>query len=322
MKEVQKQLKVGVVGTGSMGKNHVRVACSNPLIDCIGVFDPNATAGRGVSTAYDIQYFSELSKMLEVVDAIIIASPTTTHFDVAKQALNQGKHCLIEKPITVTVAEAEELIAIAEENSLTIVVGHVERYNPVFPELMKILENEEILSVKANRLSYNVSRANDVDVILDLMIHDLDTLNIMLGGNLEVVSAVGGQFHSVKNDYVAALLKAPNGTIVDVTASKVSQTKLRQLVISCSDSFVTVDYLRKEIEINRHAVSNYVNDELNLQYKHESLVERVFVPNLEPLKAEHTDFAEAILENKAPLVSGYEGLEVLKLALAIQDKCQ
>ncbi len=319
MNQSTKVIRVGVVGAGNMGKNHVRVAVSNPLMECVGLFDPNETIGRSVANQYGTRYFAKYEKLLAEVDAIIIASPTTTHFSMAQNALEKGKHCLIEKPITVAVKEGEELVKLAKEKGVIIQVGHVERYNPVYAELVKILENEEILAVKASRLSYNVSRANDVDVVLDLMIHDLDTINQLLGGDLEVEGAVSGRFLSPTSDYVSAVLRAGNGSIAEITASKVSQTKYRSLTVSCSDCYIRVDYLRKEIEINRHAVSKYVNDEHNVKYKHESLVERVYVPNSEPLMAEHVDFAECILFNREPLVSGFGGLEALKLAEKVQN---
>tara|TARA_R110002012_G_scaffold7979_1_gene37241 strand:- start:4923 stop:5897 length:975 start_codon:yes stop_codon:yes gene_type:complete len=321
MNTPKRVIKVGVVGAGSMGKNHVRVATSNPLMDCIGLFDPSETIGRNVATLYSTKYFPNYQDMLDEVEAVVIASPTTTHFDMAKLAIENGKHCLIEKPITVTVEEGEKLLALAEQYNVTIEVGHVERYNPVYSELIKILESEEILAVKANRLSFNVSRANDVDVVLDLMIHDLDTINQLLGGDLEVKGAIGATFLSPSNDYVNALFKGRNGMLAEVTASKVSQTKQRDLTISCSDCFIKVDYLRKEIEINRHAVSKYVSDEHNVKYKHESLVERVYVPNSEPLMAEHVDFAESIIEGREPIVTGHAGLSTLKLAIEVQKQC-
>jgi len=164
-----KSLRVGVIGAGSMGRNHVRVAISNPLVECIGLFDPNEKVGVNVAAEYNCRYFQDFIGFLDAVDAVIIASPTVTHFDLAKQALMANKHCLIEKPITVEVEDAEKLKAIADERGLVISVGHVERYNPVFSELQKILDNKEILGIKANRLSYNTNRANDVDVVLDLM---------------------------------------------------------------------------------------------------------------------------------------------------------
>jgi len=321
MNKTSRTIRVGVVGAGNMGKNHVRVAVSNPQMECIGLFDPNETIGRAIAKQFGTKYYQDYKKLLSEVDAIIIASPTTTHFEMARVAIENKKHCLIEKPITVSVEEGESLLLLAKKMGVIIQVGHVERYNPVYAELVKILENEEILAIKASRLSYNVSRANDVDVVLDLMIHDLDTINQLLGGELEVKGAVSGCFLSKTSDYVSAIFKAKNGTIAEVTSSKVSQTKYRSLTISCSDCFIKVDYLRKEIEINRHAVSKYVNDEHNVKYKHESLVERVYVPNSEPLMAEHADFSESVISQREPLVSGYAGLEALKLAVKVQNAC-
>lgn len=321
MNKPSRTVRIGIAGAGSMGRNHVRIASSHPSIECAGIYDPNETVGREVANVFGVEYFANLEGLLDSCDAIVIASPTSSHFDIAKAALESGKHCLIEKPITVTVDEGEELIRLAEKYGLLVQVGHVERYNPVFTELKKIVDQEDILAIHSNRLSFNVSRANDVDVVLDLMIHDLDAINQILGGNLEVVGASGGCFHSPNYDHVSAELMAPNGSVATVIASKVSQTKYRMLNISCSDCYIKVDFLRKEIEINRRAVGRYISDLQDVTYKQEYLVERVFVPNVEPLMAEHTNFVESILEQKEPMVTAYHGVEALRLAKKIQQLC-
>lgn len=321
MNKPSKTVRLGIVGAGSMGRNHVRIASTHPGIECAGVYDPNETVGREVANLFGVEFFGNLEGLLECCDAIVIASPTSSHFDIAKAALECSKHCLIEKPITVTVEEGEELIRLADKYDAIIQVGHVERYNPVFTELKKIVDQEDILAIHSNRLSYNVSRANDVDVVLDLMIHDLDAINQILGGNLEVVGASGGCFHSPNFDHVSAELMAPNGSVATVIASKVSQTKYRMLNISCSDCYIKVDFLRKEIEINRRAVGRYISDLQDVTYKQEYLVERVFVPNVEPLMAEHSNFVECINEHKEPMVTAYHGVEALRLARRIQELC-
>lgn len=321
MNKPKRCIKVGVIGTGVMGRNHVRVATTNPKIECIGVFDPNETVGMSVAGQFGCRYFNNVNEMFEQIEAVIIASPTSTHFELAKQAIQAGLHCLIEKPITVEVSEGEELVQLAMQANVTLQIGHVERYNPVYPELKKILEGEEILAVKANRLSYNPSRATDVDVVLDLMIHDIDSVNSLLGGNLTVLGSSAGTFLSKVSDYATAILRGPNNIVVDLTASKISQTKCRTLTISCSESFISVDYLRKEIQINRRAAGTYVSNNTDIRYRQESLVEGVFVPNIEPLMAEHNDFAESIFEGREPNVTGYDGVAALKLAKEIQRQC-
>ena len=322
MNKPSRTVRIGIVGAGSMGRNHVRIASTHPMIVCAGVFDPNEIVGRDVANVFGVDYFSDLESLLDNCDAIVIASPTSYHFDTAKAAIAVGKHCLIEKPITVTVEEGEELIRLSEEAGTIIRVGHVERYNPVFSELRKIVAQEDVLAINSSRLSYNVSRANDVDVVLDLMIHDLDAVNQILGGKLEVVGANGGCFHSPNYDHVSAELLAPNGSVATIIASKVSQTKYRMLNISCSDCYIKVDFLRKEIEINRRAAGRYISDLQDVTYKQEYLVERVFVPNIEPLMAEHSNFVESIIEEKEPLVTAYHGVDALRLAIKIQQLCK
>lgn len=322
MNQPTQSLKVGIVGVGSMGRNHTRVAVANPLVECKGIFDPNEKVGVSVAADYSCRYFDDYDNFLSEIDAVVIASPTTTHYELAKKALLNGKHCLIEKPITVAIHEAEELQRIAVERNLVISVGHVERYNPVFQELKNILENKEILGVKVNRLGYNTNRANDVDVVLDLMIHDLDNVNKLLPEKLNVIGAAGGNFYTKNLDYVSAIIRTDSGIVCDITASKASQIKQRTLQVSCGDCFVTVDFLHKDIEVNRHAQGSYIADNSDVKYKQEYLVERVLVPNVEPLMAEHTDFAEAILKGREPKVTAQDGIDALKLAIEVQDKCR
>lgn len=316
-----KTLRIGIIGAGSMGRNHTRVAVANPQVECKGIFDPNEKVGVDVAIEYGCRYFSDFSEFLNSIDAAIISSPTITHYSIAKETLLADKHCLIEKPITVEVEQAEELRAIAEERGLVLCVGHVERYNPVFSELQKILENKEVLGIKVNRLSYNTNRANDVDVVLDLMIHDIDNVNKLLPEKLDIIGAVGGNFHSTNLDYVTSIIKTESGIVCDITASKASQTKQRTLQVSCTDCFINVDFLHKEIEVKRHAQGSYVTENNDVKYRQEYLVERVLVPNVEPLMAEHTDFVEAILNENAPKVTAQDGIEALKLAIEVQNKC-
>lgn len=322
MNQANTSVRIGVVGAGSMGRNHVRVATGLKQMHCVGIYDPNPVTGNNVAASFGTRYYDNFDALLGDIDALIIAAPTTVHFELAKTAISRGIHCLIEKPITVTVAEAEELLALATENGVVLQVGHVERYNPVYAELKKILEGEEVLAIKASRLSYNVSRANDVDVVLDLMIHDIDTINQLLGRDVEVVSAVGGRYLSPSMDYASALMRSSNGAVAELTASKVSQTKNRELVISCKDCFIRVDYLRKEIEIFRHASGKYIVERDGVHYKHEALIERVLVPNIESLVAEHVNFAESVIGKETPVVSGHDGLAALKLAIEVQNTCK
>jgi len=315
-------LRIGIIGAGSMGRNHTRVAVANPQVECKGIFDPNEKIGVDVAIEYGCRYFPDFTEFLDSIDAVVISSPTVTHFSIAKEALLAGKHCLIEKPITVSVSEAQELKALAEKQKLIVCVGHVERYNPVFAELQKILENKDVLAIKVNRLSYNTNRANDVDVVLDLMIHDIDNVNKLLTEKLDIIGAVGGNFHSTNLDYVTTIIKTASGIVCDITASKASQTKQRTLQISCADCFIHVDFLHKEIEVKRHSQGSYVTENSDVKYRQEHLVERVLVPNVEPLMAEHTDFVEAILNKRAPKVTAQDAIEALKLAIEVQEKCK
>jgi len=322
MNQPNNLIRVGVIGVGAMGRNHVRVATACPSMHCVGVFDAHDTAAKQVANQYNCSSFRTVEELIESVDAVIVASPTVTHFELGKKILGAGRHCLMEKPITVSVEEGVELDKLAQSKSLILSVGHIERHNPVYSELQKIVEDQEILAINFRRLSYNLSRANDVDVILDLMIHDLDTANVLLPGDLMVAGAIGAAYRSPTLDYVSAHLMSDCGVSATLSASKISQVKTRSLEVSCADCFVSVDYLRKDILINRHSVGRYTSDARDVGYRQESLVEQVFVPNVEPLMAEHLDFSKSILEAKAPLVTAQDGIGALRLATEIQRKCK
>lgn len=311
---------VGVVGLGSMGNNHVRVASNNPYVEKVYAYDKDSERLKSLQEKYDCLAANSFEELVGNVDVVVVATSTLSHYEIALQAISAGKHCLIEKPITSKVSEALNIKKKAEEAGVIVLIGHVERYNPVFNELSKILDNEKILAVKSQRLSYNLSRANDVSVVLDLMIHDIDAVTKIANSRLEVVSVAGGEYRSPNLDYVVALMKDGDGVTYDLTASKISQTRVRNLFVSCENCFIEADYLKKQIQIFRHASGKYLESLQKIGYKHEALVEKVFVPNVEPLMSEHNDLYKSIINGSQPKVSIDDGIRSLELCHAVEDK--
>jgi predicted dehydrogenase len=316
--EMVKQINIGVVGLGSMGRNHVRVATINPFVKNVYVFDANRNAIDGAVSDFGVSGSRTLEELFELSDAVIIASATSSHYEVAMQALSHERHCLVEKPITETLSQAQEILELATCKKCIVSVGHIERFNPVFVEVCNILKSEKAYFFTAERLSYNIDRANDVSVILDLMIHDLDAMNYLSGGMSELKSCIGNCFVSPKYDFVTANF-ASQSSIFNLTASKVSQTRNRKLKISCEDCFIEADYIMRQVVVTRNGSSEYLQRSRQVGYKQQAIIEQVLVPSIEPLLAEQVDFLKSIIEMRPPSVSVEDGISALSLALSIES---
>lgn len=316
--------KVGVIGVGNMGKNHVRIYSQLPhLVQLVGIYDPDPNACGPVSEQYNVKSFPTAEGLLKEVDAVSLVVPTALHYDYAIQCLERGVHVLVEKPIAATLEQAEQMVATAKARSLVLMVGQVERYNPATQELHKILTIEEPITLSFLRLSPYDPRINDTDVVLDLMIHDLDVLLFFLKSPLQLIQALGVQVHSKDLiDYAVAQCLTAKKQVITLTASRITEKKVRKLMVSTSKSFVELDYIERKITITRHTnLSNYINGK-DLNYRQESLVETVLVPNTEPLLAEVLDFINSIKRRISPQVDGAAGLAAFRLGLQIQAEIQ
>ena len=316
------RLNVGVIGVGNMGKNHVRIYSQLPhLVKLIGVYDPDPTCGTAVESQYQIKAFPTPEELLSNVDAVSVVVPTSLHHAFTVKCLKAGAHVLVEKPIAASIEQAEQMIAYAKAKSRVLLVGHVERYNPAIQELKKILADEEPIALSFLRLSPYDARIQDTDVVLDLMIHDLDILLFLLDSPLRVIQALGVHVHSNELvDYAAAQCLTDKKQLVTLTASRITEKRVRKLLISTSSSFVEVDYIERKICINRRTnISSYLSGK-DLSYRQESLVETVLVPNIEPLLAEILDFITSIQRKVTPQVDGSAGLAAFRLGLEIQNQ--
>lgn len=313
-------LKMGVIGVGNMGQHHTRVLSLLKDVELVGIADVNVERGLDIASKYRVHFFENYLEMLPNVDAVCVAAPTRLHHQVGLECLNAGVHVLIEKPIAASITEAESLVNAAASTNCILQVGHIERFNPAFQELSKVLKTENLLALEAHRMSPYSDRANDVSVVLDLMIHDLDLLLELAGApviNLSATGSRGGESQYL--DYVTATLNFANGIVATVTASKVTHRKIRHIVAHCKNSLTEADFLNNEILIHRQTTANYTTDYGQVLYRQDGLIEKVYTSNIEPLHAELEHFVSCVRGGNQPSVGGEQALKALKLASYIEQ---
>ena len=314
-KNKSQPLKMGVIGVGNMGRHHARVLSLLKDIELVGVCDSNFATGIEIASQYRTHFYENYIELLPHVDAVCIAVPTKLHHEVGVKCLEAGVHVLIEKPIAASIAEAESLVNLAAQTGCTLQVGHIERFNPAFRELSKVIQTEEILALEARRLSPYSNRANDVSVVLDLMIHDIDLLLELSSSPVIRLTASGSTSDDSGNlDYVTANLGFANGVIANLTASKVTHRKIRCLSAHCKKSLIETDFLKNEILVHRH-----IQQEQKSSYKKDGITEKVYTNNIEPIYAEIEHFVNCIRGGDRPSVGGEQALKALRLASLIEQ---
>ncbi|MGL5795306.1 MAG: Gfo/Idh/MocA family oxidoreductase, partial [Waterburya sp.] len=289
-------------------------------IELIGVADSNLARGIEIASQYQTHYYENYQEMLPHVDAVCIAVPTKIHHEVGSCCLQAGVHVLIEKPIAASIAEAESLVNLAAETGCILQVGHIERFNPAFRELSKVIQTEEILALEARRMSPYSHRANDVSVVLDLMIHDIDLMLELSASPVVKLTASGSTSVDSGNlDYVTANLGFANGVIATLTASKVTHRKIRCLAAHCKKSLIETNFLKNEILIHRHQETNLQLEQKSKLYKQDGITEKVYTSNIEPIYAEIEHFVNCIRGGERPSVGGEQALKALRLASLIEQ---
>jgi len=308
------KLRVGVIGVGSMGRHHARIYNTLPNVELVGVCDLDEQRVREVAEKFQTRPLSR-EALLEAAEAVSIAVPTRYHTSVAKEAIEEQTHLLIEKPLVVDVAAGRELLDEADDAGLTVQVGHIERYNPAILALRDVLANVNMLAVAARRQGPPVDRDNEADVIFDLMIHDIDIMLSLTDSRVTSVSAarVSDQSH------VVAQLEFSDGLIATLTSSRITQDRIRELAITAQDCQIEVDYMAQSVEIHRHSFPEYITTNGDVKFRHESVVERPTVENGEPLKKELESFVQAVMGDAEPETSGWNGLRAVKIATQIKQ---
>jgi virulence factor len=318
-----RKLRVGVIGAGRMGERHCRVYSTLPEAEFVGIADTSIERGRTTAHKYDVRYFANYRDLLREIDAVSIATPTQFHYDVACETLSSGRHVLVEKPLASSTREARDLARLARATGVVCQVGHIERFNPVFLELQLILEDLQIVGLAARRLSPFDTSNTDVDVVYDLMIHDLDLALTLLGSQIDHIQAHGRSTGMSSADYVVASLSIADGPIANLTASRLTEQKVRLLEITALGAYIEADLLNKSIFIYRRTSPEYIqNHQRPLRYRQEGLVERIHIPTAEPLMLELQDFLRCAREGVEPKVSVDDGVRALELASEIRDCLQ
>lgn len=314
------RIRIGVIGAGRMGKNHARVFSTLRHADLVGVCDQNESLGRAVAQQFDTQRFASVEDLLQEVDAVSIATPTPTHFELAMRCLERGRDVFLEKPITETVRQAELLAAAATGGGRILQIGHIERFNPAYTELKNVLEEMTVLAVNFKRLSPYTGSNTDVDVVLDLMIHDLDLAVDLVGTEPLRIEARGLMAYSGAIDHAHVSVWFETGPLLSVTASRVTEQKVRQIEATALEAYIDGDLLNKTVSVHRSTVGEYLSqNHRGVKYRQESVVERIHVPAAEPLYLELQHFVECVQTRQQPLVRAEHGLRALRLAMQIRE---
>jgi predicted dehydrogenase len=333
------RVKVAVIGTGSLGKEHVRIYAGLAKAGAVvlaGVYDVSAANARQMAEKHGAPVLASLEEAAERAEALSIVTPTVTHFEIARRLLGAGKHLLVEKPMTDNATQAAELVQLARERRCVLQVGHVERFNPVFRYLQSVATEPRFIEV--HRLSPYPARSTDIGVVLDLMIHDLDVVLAFVKAPVASVDAVGIPVLSASEDIANARLRFANGCVANLTASRISPERMRKIRVfsgGAQTSYISLDYRAQEGFIYRIAREGEEASSLwkkLLHAKDAAIVsefggrrivrEPVPITKEEPLQVELRHFVECVREQRTPLVSGESARRALEVAFEITRQVQ
>jgi predicted dehydrogenase len=322
------KLKVGVIGTGHLGKLHVKMFKSIENCELVGIYDSNAEQLQAVSAEFNFPGAHSIEELLNKVDAVSIATTTTAHYSIAKKCFENGINVFIEKPITATIKEAKELVEISEKKNLNLQVGHIERFNPALVAMEKYIDEPKF--IQTDRLAQFNPRGTDVAVVLDLMIHDIDIILSLVKSDVIDVHANGVAVVSDHLDIANARLQFENGAVANVTASRISQKKMRKMRIFQRDSYIALDFVTGVAEVYRlmspdaEVSSNLISfGEIGVGDKRRKLVyEQPEQKEINALQYELQLFVNSVINGTKPVVSGTDGLRALKVAEMIIQKIE
>ncbi|OGS19776.1 MAG: hypothetical protein A3J83_09085 [Elusimicrobia bacterium RIFOXYA2_FULL_40_6] len=307
------QIKVCVIGVGNLGQHHARNYTQIPGVTLTGIVDVDEKRGETIAAKFKTKCYTNFREAIKNADAVSIVVPTTLHYQIGKEILSAGKHCLIEKPFTTEVSHAEELIQLARKNSLVLQIGHIERFNGAILSLQKHIKNPKF--IESDRLGPYDPRVSDVGVVLDLMIHDLDIIPFLAGSKVKDLEAFGTKIFSKHEDIVKVRLRFHNGCIADLSASRASYGKYRKLRVFQPDAYISVDYATQRYRL-------YKKKSLEVASMKDIEISSPKVERIEPLRKELEHFIDCVREGKSPIVTGEYGKDALELALEVLNKLQ
>lgn len=305
-------LKVAVIGVGYLGRHHARIYANMPGVSLVGVCDSNLERGQAIASEYNTKFYSDYKELLGQIDAASLAVPTIDHASIGCELLRNKISVLIEKPIARTLSEASELIATAKANDVALQIGHLERFNPGVVALSKAVTKPRFF--ETHRMSMFSPRSLDIDVVMDLMVHDLDIISWLVKSPITNISAVGIPVISPKFDIANARLEFENGCIANVTASRISSEKTRKLRLFQPGVYISLDYVTQQAAICS------LNPPKTFPGQPEIVAGLLPVTPDEPLRAELAAFVEAVKNKQTPLVTGEDGRNALALALQVSEK--
>jgi predicted dehydrogenase len=297
-------LRIGIVGVGSIGRNHARIYSELSGAQFSAIFDTNRATANEVAEQYRVQAAGSLEEFTDLVDVATVATPTSSHYEIGKHLISHGKSVLIEKPITEKPDQAEELVRLAKQQSVVLQVGHVERFNPVLGALEQRLATPRF--IEAHRLSPYPFRSLEIGAVLDLMIHDLEVILHLVRSPVKSIDAVGVAVLSQGEDIANARIRFENGCVANVTASRISPERMRKIRVFYEDAYLSLDYQNQSGEIYRLVDGGIAR-------------EAVEVEKDEPLKRELSSFVECSRQGIQPVVSGSQAAAALGLAIQITE---
>lgn len=317
-------LKIGVIGTGNMGMNHVRNLSENKRFELVGIYDNNDERAQYVALKYGVKKFDDIDNLLAQIDAVVIAVPSTLHTNIAIQVAQHDVHALIEKPLATNSIDAIKIVDAFNARNLKLAVGHIERFNPAFRELKRLVSDETIYYIESRRYSpfSGSGRITDTTVVEDLMIHDVDLVcSLMEEKKLTSVHGRGETVSSGQIDFATCLMDFEGKTHAIVNASRVSQDKERSITIHTADSCYYADLLTKSLKITKSTnISIDLKD--NSSYRQDGVVQKVYIPIEEPLRAELVAFYEAIVNDVPIEADGDVGIRAIKICEEVASRAK
>lgn len=317
-------LKIGVLGVGHLGKIHINCIKQLSVYELIGFYDQDVNTAKKVSEDLQVKSFSSVEELIDLVDVVDIVTPTISHFECASLALRKGKHVFIEKPIVATVEEADRLVKLAEDAKVKVQVGHVERFNPAYIAARPHINAP--LFIEAHRLAIFNPRGTDVPVVLDLMVHDIDIVLDLIKSPVKNVSVSGVSIVSPTQDITNARIEFENGSVANLTASRISMKNMRKHRVFQKDAYITIDFLEKKTDIVRIKEIGGTPDPMAMKIdladgtSKQITVEQPEVMPINSIMMELESFHNAIVNDTEPAVTMYDGVQALKVCYMILDE--
>ncbi len=326
-----RRLNIAVIGVGHLGKEHARIYAEMPEVNLCGVVDTDRVMGEAVAKRCNTKYFSSCQEVIGEIDAASVVVPTKYHYAIAKELISNGINILVEKPMTGTINEAEELIRLSRENGSVLQAGYIERFNPALQAIKKL--DTSLKFIECHRLSPFTFRSADIGVVLDLMIHDIDIILSLSKSKVKKIDAVGVNVISNREDIANARIQFENGCVANITASRVSFVPMRKIRLFSEDSYISLDYQKQEAIIYRKSPQltlkslnvedtdvSSIKDLKNFVFGDLLKIEQIKMDNEEPLKKELESFVSCVRNSENSVVPGEEGIKAIKTATIIEDE--